>query len=57
MELINVVQFLNYYHYRDYENGTDYTNIDEDKLVDLLQLIVNKLEIIGFSPNTSETNY
>jgi hypothetical protein len=53
MELINVKQFLNYYHYLDMEDGTEYTNIDEDKLVDLLQVIVSKLEIKGFSPTTN----
>jgi len=42
---VNVKQLLRFYHYIDMEDGTETTNIDEDKLVELLQTIVNKLEI------------
>ena len=42
---INVKHLLRFYYYIDMEDGTETTNIDEDKLVELLQTIVNKLEI------------
>ena len=43
--IINVKQLLRFYHYIDMEDGTETTNIDEDKLVELLQAIVDKLEL------------
>lgn len=42
---VNVKQLLCFYRYINMEDGTETTNVDEDKLVELLQAIVNKLEI------------
>jgi len=42
---INVKHLLRFYYYIDMEDGTETTNIDEDKLVELLQAIVDKLEL------------
>jgi hypothetical protein len=42
---VNVKQLLRFYYYIDMEDGTETTNIDEDKLVELLQVIVDKLEL------------